>query len=116
MARSDTKCPCCKKTQETIEHFMACKENKEGWEALQTVTKQVYKQNKIEPILRMLIRESTTTQNIDALISKHKNINWDPYKQLITQQKRIGWKQTRYGCFVKEWIYMQERYNELMRR
>eukprot|EP00957_Ditylum_brightwellii_P132550 10108501-Ditylum_brightwellii.AAC.1 len=94
---------------------MECKENKEGWEAMQTVLLPVFEKNKIHPILRMLIIAGMIKQDIGNLTRKHMGIDWQPYDRLINQQTRIGWKQLRYGCFVKEWANMQERYNNIMR-
>eukprot|EP00957_Ditylum_brightwellii_P182910 13932560-Ditylum_brightwellii.AAC.1 len=64
LARIAKTCPCYKKEEESTDHYMQCKENKERWKALSGVLLQVFKKNKVDPVLRLLIMAGIQMKDI----------------------------------------------------
>ena len=111
-------CPCCNKTKETIEHMQECEENQEKWEQVIELIVPIYNKYKIDPILRILLNAfiKNPKRELRQVINENKINNYKPYMKLINEQRRIGWKQLRYGRWSRKWAEYQYRYQYIMRK
>jgi hypothetical protein len=107
-------CPCCKRCEETTEHYMECLKNPYQPEELRDALRPIYDKHEVDPILRLMINMATANQpiNRDILEGVHPIIDFSPYYELIQEQEEIGWNQLNLGRYGLSWDRCQRRFLE----
>ena len=87
----------CKVWKETTAYFVQCIENPKQWTAatLQIIT--VFRNNKVDPILQIILTQALKEEpTLLDLTKSHPTVDFKPYKILIKDQEQIGWKQLHF--------------------
>jgi hypothetical protein len=102
-------CPCCKETDEDLQHLMNCKHNSSRTEALQTLMKALLSdqhpsQLAFAACIEQYLQSSTECVTID--LPTLPNFLVEPLQQAIQEQTHIGWQAALKGFLSLTWLRM----------
>eukprot|EP00957_Ditylum_brightwellii_P157423 11981214-Ditylum_brightwellii.AAC.1 len=55
---------------------------------------------------------SLTGGNLHTTMSKHENIPWPEYRNIIHSQSKLGWHHVQYGRLTHDWLHKQMEFEQ----